>query len=562
LIAAVCHRAKLGYYWLSMRGRIFLLAVGAMALVVLLLLTRTHERDAATDSSRKQDSLNRSIGRTVEPPTSRRTRTGSRLDATPPDLSRITFHKPGPDAIPNEYILRFRTAADMQAFLERAREKGIDVLGQIAKFNAVRIRVKDREELIGLLNDAPSPSDVGNNYWVRVPETTDRDVELPQGLYAPFGNKALRWVGAEGHRHDWGKGVTVAVLDTGIADHNTFDGTRITRLDLLDADASAAGPYAGHGTAVASILAGGSPEAAGVAPSTDLLSIRVASGDGVGNGFAVATAIIEAVDRGVDIISISLGTRGDSFILGQAVTYALLNGVMIVASTGNDSVYGVSYPAAYPGVIAVTAVDANGRHLYFANRGEEVDLAAPGLGVDAAWTDGKIVSFSGTSAAVPFVSGALATLLSSSSQMTSSNAVAILLQYSNDTGEPGHDDEFGYGILDLDRALDRDQRGIYDMAMAGIVLDEAAGTLLVAAQNRGTENLFHVQLDVTLDGASHSVPFFNIEPGQVISKGYPVDMAALHAAGSIRVSASVLVRGAEDGKPYNNSRNVIVYVKK
>ena len=67
-------------------------------------------------------------------------------------------------------------------------------------------------------------------------------------------NKALHWIGADGDRQDWGKGVTVAVLDTGVADHNTLDGTRITRLDLLDPDATANGDYAGHGTAVAMFL--------------------------------------------------------------------------------------------------------------------------------------------------------------------------------------------------------------------------------------------------------------------------------------------------------------------
>ena len=86
--------------------------------------------------------------------------------------------------------------------------------------------------------------------------------------------------------------------------------------------------------------------------------------------------------------------------------------VVIVAAVGNDAVNAVAYPAAYPGVLSVGAVDANGQHLYFSNRGPAVDLVAPGYGVEAAWLDDQTVLFSGTSAATPIVSGALAALLS------------------------------------------------------------------------------------------------------------------------------------------------------
>ena len=113
--------------------------------------------------------------------------------------------------------------------------------------------------------------------------------------------------------------------------------------------------------------------------------------------------------------------------------------MIIVAAAGNDAVEGVTYPAKYEGVIGVSSVDATGKHLYFSNRGEEVDLAAPGIGVTAAWTGNSFIDFSGTSASAPFVSGTLAMLLSENPALRPTEAVEIISSYANDAGFPGRD---------------------------------------------------------------------------------------------------------------------------
>jgi len=546
-----------------MKRRIVLASLGLGLLLVVFTLIRVIERDAATPPSTPPATTKPSIVRDGPSSLAHRSGGDSEIErAKAGERNPVIIHKPGPDAIAKEFVLRFRNAEDMQRFLALARTRGVTVLGTLDKFHAVRIRVNDREDLVGLLEDGPTPLELGDNYWVRVPETANRDVRLPEGVYTAFGGEALKWLGIEGDRHLWGKGITVAILDTGIEDHATFAGKTITRLDLLGAEGTALGPYAGHGTAVASIVAGSLAEASGIAPGTDLLSIRVASGDGIGNGFTVASAIVEAVDRGADVISLSLGSQGDSFILAQAVDYALEHGVAIVASVGNDAFDSVSYPAKYDGVIAVSAIDANARHMFFANRGPEVDLAAPGLGVNTAWSSGQIVSFSGTSAAAPFVAGALATLLSSESNLSPLEAAEILAQTSADAGAAGHDDEYGSGILDLDRAMHRDERGIYDMALVGIFLDSASRTLSVTAQNRGTEKIPGVELRVSIDATSYSYHFADIGVGRAISQPFSADLAKLQQERGVIVRATVMVRGAEDGEPGNNTRIAVLSVPK
>ena len=537
-----------------------------VAAILLLIVFLANRLDLVTSHGRQPDtSKEPTLNRAANPDgwqAQGRHGEGSRAQLAVERRSHSIFKKAGPDHIQNEYVFRFAQPADLQKFIQSARDAGIEVLGSIEKFNSVRIRVRDRDQLERLLDEGTGPSDYENNYWVRLPETGNRDVELPEGVYTGFGDRALTWLGVPNDHQTWGRGVTVAVLDTGIEDHPALSGATISRVDLLGADGSATGVYQGHGTAVASLLAGSSPQAAGIAPAASLLSIRVISGDGVGDAFTVASGIVEAVDRGVNIISLSLGSQGDSFILRQAVDYATQKGVAVVASTGNDSIDSVSYPARYPGVLAVTAVDANSRHMFFANRGPEVDLAAPGLGVNAAWSDKHIVSFSGTSAATPFVAGALAALISQTPQLSADEAQAILSRYSDDVGPPARDAEYGDGVLDIERALNRDQRGIYDMAIAGVYADIAKSSVTVSAQNRGTERLAAVQLRVAIDGSSQAFDFSNVEVGQTVSQEFHIDLAKARQDGGIIVRSSVIIRGVEDSQPANNVRDSIITVSK
>ena len=208
-----------------------------------------------------------------------------------------------------------------------------------------------------------------------------------------------------------GAGVTVAVLDTGVyTPHEQFVGRlQLSGLDVVDddTDASEVGPGLawGHGTHVTGIIAV-------IAPQATLLPIRVLDPNGRGNTFLLAYAIEWAVDHGADVINMSLGTEFDSQVLRDVVAQAAGEGVVLVAAAGNSDVTTVQYPAGYPGVIGVTAVDEHNVKAVFANYGAGwVDLAAPGVGIMSTMisADGPgYATWSGTSMSTAFVSGAAA----------------------------------------------------------------------------------------------------------------------------------------------------------
>lgn len=456
------------------------------------------------------------------------------------------------DALSDEVVLGFYSQSDLDAFLAAARARGVDVLDVLRTLRAVRIRVKDEAQLESLLEVAPEPVDRAYNVAVRLPPVPDTARKAAESGYVGFGSQALAWLGAQANEA-WGAGKTIAVLDSGVA-ADLLSGNGVAQIDLVGEDAE--DDAAGHGTAVASLILGDSSGSVqGMAPGVELMSLKVVSEDGQGNAFTLARGIIDAVDGGADVVNVSLGTYGDSFVLEQAVTYAQEHDVLVVAAVGNDAVEGVMYPARYESVVAVAASDATGRHLYFSNRGDEVDLAAPGLMVNAAG-EGGAVAFSGTSAAAPFVSGALAALLSNEPNLSASEALAAVLSTCSDAGAPGEDDELGNGVLDVQRLETRDEEGRYDAAVSAPYSSTGADgslDLTFCAQNRGTATIETMTLQVRLGSREYDFSFGNVEVGETVSRQFSVTPEDIRAAGGLSVAASVSMDGIEDVVPGNNT---------
>ena len=464
------------------------------------------------------------------------------------------------DTIPGEYVLSFVSREERDAFAALAEGKGCKVVQLMDFGNALRLRTGSRKVLDELLADGPEPSEWSSNCFVRYPDVVPREPLPPEADYTPFGDLALRWLGITGDNGPWGKGVTVAVMDTGVGRHPSLDERAVFQVDLLEPGGRGVGESA-HGTAVASLIAGADESITGVSPSAKLLSFRVLDDEGVGDTFTLAQGIVDAVDRGASVINMCLGTYGDSHILREAVDYALEAGVALVGAAGNDAVAGVVYPARYDGVLSVAAVDGMQRHLYFSNRGEEIDLAAPGMGVNAAGPDDSTILFSGTSAAVPFVSGAIAWLLSENPNMKPQNAADLLLQYANDAGAPGTDDRFGDGILSIERVANRDVRGIYNAAVGAPYLKATVDPpkLVMFLQNRGTEELPAVDLKIEMDGIPSTVSFYNVGVGETVSTEYALDSDRLAAGNVIEVICSAVLEGIVDAYPADNTRRTRLF---
>lgn len=482
---------------------------------------------------------------------------------TAPTVEPVPFNRliAPPGAIKNELLLRFPNAAALQSFLDQATRAGGRILGIIPRLNTVRVGFDDPAQEARLRGLAPQEAEIGFNYIVAPPDLPDPAKQDTGGPYQAFGDQALAWLGVPADNAKWGSGVKVALLDTGVTDVPGLSKESISQLDLA-APTSGAVDDLRHGTALASIIAGTSPDARGIAPGSQLLSIRVLDENGIGNSFTVAQGIMDAVDNGARIISMSLGSSGDSSILSDAVAYALAHDVAVVAAVGNEGIGSVSYPAKYPGVIGVTAVDANGQRAQFANYGREVAISAPGIGVSTPWSADKVLDVSGTSAAVPFVSGALAAILSQNPGMTVGAATALLVQYANDAGAPGPDPMFGAGILSVERVLNRNTPGIIDAALADVYYNPTgAGPMAVTVQNRGTTALLNVKLEVAVAQTTKSFNISTLGVGEVKSETIAVDPAQLSNPDGMPVRSRVSVGAAPDAKPGNDTKAVVLRLK-
>ncbi len=451
------------------------------------------------------------------------------------------------NAVVGELVVHFTRRSDYLAYLKALTAAGILPLGQIDELMAVRIP----EE--ALLKARLGQYGARASYSYRIERPLPPVEIAPEDLASltAFGISARAITG--GAVLGSGEGVIVAILDSGIQAHPQFDDVYIVHIDL--AGGGVAGPGAAHGTSVASIITGRE----GIAPEAELFVVRVLDDEGMGNSYHVAQGIVQAVDLGVKIINMSLGVYQDTPLLRQAVRYAHERGVLMVAAAGNDGYNRMPYPAAYPEVLAVTAVDASGQQARFPNQSKDIDFAAPGVGVLTAREDQGTTLFSGTSAAAPFVSGTLASLISGDDALAPKQAVELLQRYLNDQGAANTDPVYGAGVVDWNRLRERATTGLLDVALADIYLqsDAQPGTTMpieVTVQNRGTRWFSEAQLEVFI-GENEPVNFTlgSLGPGQTTTRKVFTQIPAIDSDDTLSLAARVMPKNmSDDIRPQNN----------
>lgn len=271
--------------------------------------------------------------------------------------------------------------------------------------------------------------------------------------------------GAAAWQHSTGAGVTVAVIDSGVAaGHPDLHGQVLPGLDLVKPEGGdGTADEAGHGTTVAGFIAGRNDDGDGVvglAPGAKVLPIRVLDAKNeYKEPSVIAEAIAWAADHGAKVINLSLGSGTSDKALAEAIAYAFARDVVVVACVGNAMSTGstkIWHPAREPGVLAVTALRPDGKLWADSLIGAETVLAAPGSSLTGASPRGGYQEVEGTSFAAPLVSATAALIRSKWPDMSAANVIQRLIFTADDAGAPGRDFKYGFGVLDPVAALTED----------------------------------------------------------------------------------------------------------
>ncbi|GAA3230663.1 S8 family serine peptidase [Dactylosporangium siamense] len=255
-----------------------------------------------------------------------------------------------------------------------------------------------------------------------------------------------------------GEGVTVAVVDTGVdANHPDLTGSVLKGLDASREPDGRTDDFTGHGTAMASLIAGhghgrGNADGVlGIAPKAKILPVRVGPRTGNGHPDELANGILAAVEAGAKVICVA-AAGGATDNLQAAMAYGLYKGAIIIAGVGNTSdVPEIAWPAAYPGVVAVAGVQRDGTISTISakgNYGGKITLAAPSDDIVSARLKGGYDTSTGTSNATALVAGVAAVIKAKYPQETPAGILQRLRDSAVDRGDPGYDERYGYGVID------------------------------------------------------------------------------------------------------------------
>jgi len=367
----------------------------------------------------------------------------------------------------DEVVVKFQRPLRDEEILELRRKLDLAVVRKAGRLGSVyvfRSRNKTARELMAYFKNNWNPVYVEPHYLYLTNDKPARaqadDGIVPNDTYYA----AYQWnLPAIATERGWNltrgnDDVVVAVIDTGVqSDHPDLKGRLAEGYNVIHPGTPPEDDV-GHGTHVAGIIAATVNNAEGVAGMTwytKIMPIKALDSSGTGSTYSVAEAVIWATDHGADVINLSLGNYAQAAFLHDAIKYARGRGVLVVAASGNDNTDQPGYPAAYPEVLAVAATDPDTGRAYFSNYGDYIDLAAPGTNIPSTYPGGRYAALSGTSMASPHVAGLIALIRAVNPGLSPDEITQLLRETATDMGAPGPDPEYGYGVIDVRRALER-----------------------------------------------------------------------------------------------------------
>jgi serine protease len=408
-----------------------------------------------------------------------------------PEGARATLSPESAEDIPGQIVVDFRDdvgASDVQSFLTGGLGLSFTptALEAQTRIQIATVPAGMTQSVLALLNADPRVEYAEPLARVHAFHTPDDPLFKDQWHLGKVGAPSA-W------HYSTGRGVTVAVVDTGIAceDHDSF-----IKVSDLQKTGCVEGfnfinntPHAnddqGHGTHVAGTIAQSTDNghgAAGMAFHARLMPVKVLGANGSGTTAGVADGIRWAADHGAQVINLSLGGPRPAQVLQKAIDHARSKGAIVIAAAGNSG-GSVGYPAAHEGVLAVSASDRDDKIAKFSSRGPQVDLAAPGVDVvqQTICEGGKgkcerFPAFNGTSMATPHVAGAAALLVSQG--VTDPDAIERALKGTARVIDPSDDAKklYGAGVLDAAAAVRQTalQHAFTRLALLGVLAAWAA----------------------------------------------------------------------------------------
>ncbi|KZE52794.1 peptidase S8 [Brevibacillus parabrevis] len=353
--------------------------------------------------------------------------------------------------VEHEVVVRFSPRPEQKKIDELIASLDAKIKRDFEQFLIIKSKSLTTKQLMKKLAEHPDSVFAEPNYLL-LPNRKPNDTYYTEYQWnLPLIGMEQSWDVSEGSSD-----VIVAVVDTGVdLKHPEFAGKLVEGYNVLT-DNNKPEDDNGHGTHVSGVIAAKTNNADGIAGmswNSKLMPIKAIGADGSGSAVDIAQGIYWATDHGADVINLSVGNYTSSAALKEACRYAFEKNVILVAASGNDATNQPSYPAAYDEVLAVAAVDHRKERADFSNFGDYVDVAAPGVDIPSTYIYSDYASLSGTSMACPHVAALASLVRSVHPDMKNRDVMELIRQSATDLGAPGHDQLYGYGMINVNQTL-------------------------------------------------------------------------------------------------------------
>ena len=353
------------------------------------------------------------------------------------------------------------TAEEFRSLLARL---GATIVSSIPEMGIYKLRLPEDTDVLAAMKQLQAQDQVAAvepNYIYDLPRTA-RAGEVAQTLPDPDGPRVdnsqpsdSARSSSEGFVRANPQDPSLAIFDSGLMANVDLDGSVLGRYDAVDPSRSLSDPI-GHGTQMA-MIAAGSVVPHGVDPSlgqqrVPLVAVRAFDDSGRATSVGLIQGIQYAIEQGVRVINMSWGTESNSQFLQDAIKFARDNGIVVVASAGNEPTQRPVYPAAFDNVIGVSAMNPDGNLWEKSNHGRFVSAAAPGTGQFPIGHKGPPGSYAGTSIASAYTARALTRYFQQNPDASVDDAEKAFFASLTDAGPSGKDNKYGRGALD-DEAL-------------------------------------------------------------------------------------------------------------